>query len=257
MKLGFVGTGAITSAMVTGLCAEGGTEFSIRLSPRNAKTAAELAERFGQVSVAESNQQVLDDSDVVVLAVRPQVAQEVISELRFRPEHEVVTLVAGFRVERMRGMVAPAARVTRAVPLPMSARRRCPTAMYPRDEMAIRLFGALGAAFAVETEHALEAFSTATSTMAAYFSFADAISGWLVKEGIPQEQAREYTARIFAGMSATAVEAPEHTFEVLAKDHATPGGLNEQVVKNLRAHGVFETLRESLDAVMGRVQKGF
>jgi pyrroline-5-carboxylate reductase len=85
MKLGFVGTGAITAAIVTGLNSGFGEQHSIRLSPRNAKIAFDLATRFPGVSVAASNQDVLDSSDVVVLAVRLQVALSVVSELRFRP----------------------------------------------------------------------------------------------------------------------------------------------------------------------------
>ena len=42
MKLGFVGTGTITAAIVDGLAAAG-TDLSIALSPRNTETAAALA----------------------------------------------------------------------------------------------------------------------------------------------------------------------------------------------------------------------
>ena len=94
MKLGFVGTGEITSAMVTGLSSCGAAPHSIRLSPRNPAVAADLAHRFPGVSVASSNQKVLDDCETVVIAVRPQVVRNVLSELRFRPEHHVISVVA-------------------------------------------------------------------------------------------------------------------------------------------------------------------
>jgi pyrroline-5-carboxylate reductase len=74
MKLGFVGAGAITTAIVTGLNASGGGADTILVSPRNANVAAALAGRFSNVTVAADNQAVLDGSDVVMIAVRPQVA---------------------------------------------------------------------------------------------------------------------------------------------------------------------------------------
>src|SRR5581483_5745493 len=109
MRIGFLGTGAITSAMVTGLCSAGVEQHSIVLSPRNSAVAADLAHRFPQVLVAASNQQVLDECEVAVIAVRPQIAQSVLSELRFRANHHVISLVSGYSVRRVSDLVGPAA----------------------------------------------------------------------------------------------------------------------------------------------------
>jgi pyrroline-5-carboxylate reductase len=78
MKLGFIGTGEITSSIVTGLCSSVAMPHSIRLSPRNAAVAKKLANRFNGVSISSSNQEVLDHCDTIVIAVRPQVAQDVL-----------------------------------------------------------------------------------------------------------------------------------------------------------------------------------
>jgi len=88
MNLGFIGTGEITSSIVTGLCSSVSTPHSIRLSPRNPAIAEKLADRFKRVSISSCNQEVLDHSDTIVIAVRPQVARDVLSELHFRPATE-------------------------------------------------------------------------------------------------------------------------------------------------------------------------
>jgi pyrroline-5-carboxylate reductase len=252
-KLGFLGTGAITSAIVTGLNSNGDGPYSIRLSPRNQEAAADLASRFPQVSVASSNQEVVDECETVVIAVRPQIAGQVLSELQFRADQDVISLVAGFPVRRVQCLVSPASRVSRAIPLPSTARRRCPTAVYPRDPKAEELFALLGAAFAVETEAEFDALATATATMATYFAFADGVAAWLTQHGIPPQQARDYVAQVFSGLGQTAVESPELSFHSLAADHATRGGMNEQIQKYLTEHGVFDRLSEALDGVMRRV----
>ena len=72
MQLGFIGTGEITLSIVTGLNSSGVTAHSIWLSPRNSAVANELANRFHGISVASSNQEVLDHSDTIVIAVRPR-----------------------------------------------------------------------------------------------------------------------------------------------------------------------------------------
>jgi len=251
MKLGFLGTGAITSAMVTGLNLSGGRP--IVLSPRNAAMAAGLARQFPQVTVGASNQQVVDECATVVIAVRPQIAEGVLAELRFRPDHDVISLVSGYSVHRLSGLVAPATRIARAVPLPSAVRRRSPTAIYPGNAEAVALFALLGTAFAADTEHDFDAFCVATATMATYFAFADGAASWLARNGIPPAQARDYIARLYAGLSNTSIEEPARSFQELADDHATRGGINEQVLTQLTEHGTFERFSECLDGVMRRV----
>lgn len=251
MTLGFVGTGAITAAIVTGLSSEGGRRPAIRLSPRNAAVAADLAGRFDNVSVCASNQQVLDESGTVILAVRPQVAEEILSPLVFSPGHAVISLVAGFPTRRIAGLVSPAHNICRAISLPSVAQRRSPIAVFPPQGAATELFAPLGQVFEIHTEDHLNAFSTATSTMAAYFGFIGNIAAWVARKGIPEQQARDYMARMFAGLSDASLEGPR-SFEHLAAAHATPGGLNEQVLRDLTAHGIFDTLTTALDSVHRR-----
>src|SRR5690349_13221878 len=117
MTLGIIGTGTMASAVVEGLRSAGDSS-SILLSPRNAITASALAERFPGVAVSSSNQEVLDHSDTVLLAVRPQVAENVLSVLRFRPDQQILSIIAIFDLERLRALVSPARRIVRAVPLP-------------------------------------------------------------------------------------------------------------------------------------------
>src|SRR5215475_11388411 len=95
-RLGFVGVGTIAEALITGMCAGGEQRATFLLSPRNADTAKRLAERYSFAAVARDNQAVIDGSDIVFLAVRPQVAAEVLGGLKFRPDQRVVSLIAAF-----------------------------------------------------------------------------------------------------------------------------------------------------------------
>src|SRR3546814_17844960 len=118
-RLGRIGTGTIAAAFVEGLALSGNEP--ILLSPRNADIAADLASRFSHVSVASDNQAVIDDSDLVILAVRPQIADAVLGPLRFRPDHRILSMIATVSLARVREWTAPAVPVVRAVPLPPGA----------------------------------------------------------------------------------------------------------------------------------------
>ena len=252
MKLGFIGTGEITAAMVTGLCSSG-DGHSIRLSPRNYTIAESLAHRFSTVTIASSNQDVLDDSETVVIAMRPQVVREVLSELRFRPEHQVVSVVSSFPWQAIAELVAPARRLTRAVPLPSTAKRLSPTAIYPPNHAIEDLFALLGAVYPVETEDEFDAVCAVTATIATYFAFANTTSTWLVRNGISEASARDYVARMMLGFTSAAVDAPEVGFQSLAREHATAGGINEQFLNHFLAAGLLEKVAHGLDAVKQRI----
>src|SRR3546814_1446192 len=91
-RLGFIGTGTIAAAIVEGLALSG--EEPILLSPRNADIEARLSDRFSHVGVANDNQAVFDQSDPVLLAGRPQIAESVLEYLKFRPDHPISSLIA-------------------------------------------------------------------------------------------------------------------------------------------------------------------
>jgi pyrroline-5-carboxylate reductase len=253
MQLGFIGTGEITSSIVTGLSTSGVTTHSIRLSPRNSAIAKELANRFHGISVALCNQEVLDHSDTIVIAVRSSAARDVLSELAFRPDHQVISLVSALSLRSLSKLVVPAVRIARAVPLPSAAKQLSPTAIYPPDPMAAELFAGVGTVYPVERENGFDAICATTATIASYFAFNETIASWLAQQGVPAWHARDYIARLYFGVATGAVEAPKRSFQSLAATHATAGGINEQFLKYLAEHGVQTRVTEALDAVLDRI----
>jgi pyrroline-5-carboxylate reductase len=254
MNLGFIGTGTISAAIVRGLGLEFGERAAIHLSPRSESVAAALAFEFPHVRVAGSNQAVLDASDVVMLAVRPQVAREVIPPLRFRPDHHVISLIATLSLETLGDLVAPAQSITKAVPLPAVALGRGATAIYPPDPVAAGLFGRTGTAIQVDDPAMFDMLTAATATMASYFAFADSIASWLTANGIAASESRRYVAAILDGLAATTAEQPETSFAELAVEHATLGGLNEQLAKHLADRGLAADMGSGLDAILTRIR---
>ena len=100
MRLGFIGTGTITAHIVRGLQGSALADWPVVLSPRNPEIAAELAV-LPVVTVAASNQAVVNACDIVILAVRPQIAQDVLSGLRIAPDQLVISLIAGLHLPQI------------------------------------------------------------------------------------------------------------------------------------------------------------
>ena len=144
MTYGIIGVGAIAAAIVTGLCEHAADAPAIVLSPRNAGRAADLASRFPTVRVAQSNQDVIDGSSVLLLCLRPQEARSVLPGLSFREQQAIVSMMAGISIEALRELVAPAQSIARAIPLPAVAAREGATPIFPPTEAARALFARLG-----------------------------------------------------------------------------------------------------------------
>lgn len=253
MKLGFIGIGALASAVVTGLKSVAAHPAPIVLSPRNETIAARLARAYPDVRVATDNQAVLDACDTVMLAMRPEVTLDVLPGLAFRRDHHVVSLVATLGREEVAVLVAPAGRVTKALPMPMIAHGQGATIITPPDRAIAAMFEQLGTVVEVEDPREFDALGVATATFAAYFKYLDTIQRWLESHDVPSEKARDYITALFSALADAPRKSPGAGFMDLALEYATRGGINEQVLRQLSGHRVFDHFAESLDDVHRRI----
>jgi pyrroline-5-carboxylate reductase len=116
----------------------------------------------------------------------------------------------------------------------------------------VALFDPLGRAIPVEQEAVFNVFGTATAVMASYFAFAGTISGWMERHGVAHQAARTFVRQMLEGL---ATAGPDRTFEALADEHQTRGGINEQVVRAIATDGIMTSLDEALDAALASMQR--
>ena len=230
---GFVGTGAITRAMVEGLSAADPAPRII-VSPRGAAVSAALEARFANVRVAADNQAVVDGAGCVVVATRPDSTGAVLDALAFSPDQVVVSVVAGLSVAELRAAVAPAHEVARAIPLPSVATRQGLVPVFPPQPEALALFRELGAVAELDDETAFDSFSAASAFAATQLDLLATVEAWLVGRGVPAPDAGAYVRELIRGLSDALGAEPDRELALLASDHATPGGLNQQVREHVR-----------------------
>ena len=82
MKLGFIGTGNITVAVVNGICGSKIAFKKILVSPKNKSHAIKLSKKFKKVSVAKNNQEIVNSCNWVFLAVTPTVGEKIIKNFK-------------------------------------------------------------------------------------------------------------------------------------------------------------------------------
>jgi len=77
----------------------------------------------------------------------------------------------------------------------------------------------------------------------------------LINRGIARKQAQKYITSLFVALSeASAINSKKH-LKYLVAESQTPGGLNEQGVKELRKSGYYKSLEKSLNSILKRLNK--
>jgi len=252
MKIGFIGIGKIAGAVVRGLCTSEAEDLEIFLSPRSEDASKTLAARFENVQRLASNQEVVDKSEIVVVAVRPPIAKEVLSALRFRAEQTVVSLVALLPYAPLRELTRPAAVACRAIPLPTVVQHNCPIPLFQADERVVRLFSYLGETLSVTDEQALHALWTLTGLITPYYDLLSRLSEWTIAHGVDPETANTYVANLFQSLSFLAQQSRPVDFTELSRHAATPGGINEQAGKEIAAAGSHAAWALAADHILPR-----
>jgi pyrroline-5-carboxylate reductase len=236
LTYGFIGIGTMSSAIVRGLCTLAEAPTSIILSPRNAIKAAALSQAHPSiVSVAASNQDVLDRSHVVFIGVLPKQCEEVLRSLKFATHHIVVSLVSTSPLSLLIDACAPApsSSIVRAIPLPPVAIHRGATVMTPPHPLVHSLFQSLGHVVAVSSEAQLKQLLPVTCLMGQFYEQQRCTQQWLQAQGVDPDVAARWTGAVFHSISYDSSRAHASTFADLVHEQ-TPGGLNEGIVKGMR-----------------------
>lgn len=254
MKVGFIGVGTITEAVVTGLCEAEIPGLSIVLSPRSVDRSRRLSERYAAIEVAADNQQVLDRSELVFLAVRPQDAAAVLGALDFRRGLKVASFIATLSSAEMQRQVRPAEFIARVAPVPPVARRTGPIAMCPPNRRLADLFDPIATVIPVSDEEQLDAFFSVSALMAPYFELLESVSAWLRARGVDPADADRYTGSLFRGIAEKSTQPKGEGFAELVEEHATRAGINEQLRRELLATGFYDRIQSGLDLIQARMQ---
>ena len=250
VRLGVIGTGSIASAVVEGFCTAA-PSCSILLSPRNEQRGLLLEARFPQVRRASSNQAVLDQSEVVLLALRPGVAPEAMKELRFSMDHTVLSFIPLIPHAALAALAHPARAVYKVLPLPYVARHLGLVPFFPADARVAERLRPLGEPMPVRDERELHLLWAVTGLISPFYAMLEVIQGWCVAGGADPETSKRYTASMYASLASLAEHKPV-AFDALAREAATPGGLNQMALGMIREGSGFTDLRRALDAILER-----
>lgn len=254
-NLTFIGSGAMAEAMIKGILSQNlvPAERIIASGPR-AERGQQLKERYG-VRWGTSNSQAVENADVVVLSVKPQVLPRVLTELQGKIKNEglVVSIVAGARIATISAGLSHSVVVARAMPntpamigAGMTVWTVSQQASPEQRNQAQSILAALGEELFVEEEHYLDMATALSGTGPAYvFLFMEALIDAGVHLGFSRRIAQRLVINTVLGSAEFAKESGLHPAE-LRNMVTSPGGTSAEALYQLEKGGLRTVLSRAV-----------
>ena len=255
MNLGFLGTGRITSSVIEGIFKSNLKIKKIYISPRNKIIAKKLSKRFKKVIISKNNQQLIDRSNWVFLAVTPTVGNKILQKLNFKKNEKIISFISTMNLAQLRKVIGKRIKIVRAIPLPPISIKKGPVPICPPDNQVKNFFNQLGTTIEIKNERSSINFWATSGMMAPFYELLKVLSDWLVKRGVKKNKAQKYITSLFVALSEDSAINSKKDLKYLVKESQTPGGLNEQAIKKLRKNGFYRNLEKSLDGILKRLNK--
>jgi pyrroline-5-carboxylate reductase len=221
-----------------------------------------LAELAGQHGIATTNDnaKLAAWSDVVVLAVKPQIIDKVMVPIAgaLKPHALVVSIAAGVPIAFIESRLPPDTRVIRTMPNTAAIALAGATAIAPgthasEDDLALarQLFEATGRVVVLD-ESLLDAVTGLSGSGPAYVMLMiEALADGGVKVGLHRETALLLAAQTVYGSAKLLLETGEHPGRI--KDMVTsPGGTAIAGLHTLEAGGLRTTLINAVESATRR-----
>ncbi|MBK6518410.1 MAG: pyrroline-5-carboxylate reductase [Polyangiaceae bacterium] len=259
-KIGFVGGGAMATALINGLLHGKSVQADqIRASDVKATRLEELADKYG-IETTSDNAALVAWSDVVVIAVKPQIVDRVLPIVRshLKPEAVVVSVAAGVPIAVFEDALPSGARVIRTMPNTAAIALAGATALAAGSaateadmSIALALFEAVGRC-AVLDENLLDAVTGLSGSGPAYVMvIIEALADGGVKVGLGRDTALMLAAQTVYGAAKLQLETGEHPGRL--KDMVTsPGGTAIAGLHTLESGGLRRTLIDAVEAAAKR-----
>lgn len=256
-SIGTIGAGNMAEAILEGLLQAGLSPDQLIASDPSDERRRHLEEHL-RIRTTTSNAEVCEASEVVVLAVKPNVVETATASIRADASSLFLSIAAGLTLARLRDLLGADARVVRAMPNTPALISRGVTAIAedpassPKDlERAEAVLQAIGSVVRVP-ESQLDAVTGLSGSGPAYvYLFIEALADAGIREGLPSEVARTLAIETAVGAAHMVQESEEHP-AVLRDRVSSPGGTTVAGLAALEARGLRAAVLEAVRAATQR-----
>ncbi len=254
MKLGIIGLGNMGSAILGGILKNGVlTAADITGAEVNETRRNEMGEKFG-IRVTGSGREAADGADIVVLAVKPQVYEQAVGELKDAVSKDcvVISIAPGKTVKWLTELFGRELKLVRCMPntpalVLEGCTGVCRNELVSDEEFAqvLKLLNSFGKAYEVEEKQMDAVVAVSGSSPAYVFMLIEAMADAAVAEGLPRAKAYEFAAQAVLGSARMVLETGKHPGEL--KDMVcSPAGTTIEAVQVLEERGLRAAVMEAM-----------
>ena len=256
MKLGFIGTGNMASAIMGGIIRKGLIKAEeIIGSDLSEEGRKKVKDTYG-ICVTADNREVMESADKVVLSVKPQFYASVIAEVKdlVKDGQIMITIAPGKTLEWLAEQFGKQVKIVRTMPntpamVGEGMTAVCANAYVTEEELdeVLEILGTFGKTEVVP-EHLMDVVvSTSGSSPAYVYMMIEAMADAAVADGMARAQAYKFAAQAVLGSAKMVLETGRHPGEL--KDMVcSPGGTTIEAVRMLEAKGFRSALIEAMKA---------
>lgn len=254
MKLGFIGTGNMASAIMSGVIKN--KIFSpneIIGSDLSAVGREKVHSQFG-INITESNLEVAAKSEVIILSVKPQFYADVIAEIKdvIKSDQIIITIAPGKTLAWLRKQFGKDVKIMRTMPNTPAMVGAGMTAAVPNtflSEEEITYVKTILESFGrveMVPEHLMDVVvSTSGSSPAYVYMMIEAMADAAVSGGMPRPQAYQFAAQAVLGSAKMVLETGMHP-GALKDMVCSPAGTTIEAVRTLEALGFRSAIIEAM-----------
>lgn len=261
LTLGFIGAGNMAGSLIAGLWADGYDPTKIWASDPDTEKLNSLAGRFG-INTTANNLVVIENSQVLVLAVKPQALREVAQGMAAtvqRCKPLIISLAAGVTEDSIDHWLGGGNDIVRCMPNTPALVKTGATALHGNENIsdeqrsrAEAVLRSVGLAVWVDREELLDAVTALSGSGPAYFFlFMEAMEDAAIRLGLEQQTARLLTQQTALGAARLAIESAESPAE-LRRKVTSPGGTTEKAIAAFEDAGLRLLVLKAMQAAENR-----
>jgi len=240
-KIGFIGCRNMGQAMIGGIVKSGITlPENIMVSDKNESFLNKVKEQFGVLTTVD-NKEVASFSDIIILAVKPNIYGSVIKEISSSVKEDVVvvTIAAGISIDFVERSFGRDMKVIRTMPNTPALVGEGMTALskncrVSEEELVevLNIFQSFGKTEVIE-EKLMDSIPAISGSSPAYvFMMIEALADGAVLRGMPRDKAYKFAAQAVYGSAKMVLKTGEHP-GVLKDKVCSPGGTTIEAVYSL------------------------
>lgn len=251
----------MATAIIKGLIAQKGSGSFINVFDVSLEKLDEIS-KLG-VNAFSSSQEVVKNSEIIVLAVKPQNYAEVLEALKdvVSTDKTFVSIAAGISINYVQsalGCECPVVRVMPNTPLLLKkgASALCPSGNISEENKQIvyDMFAGSGVCEYIAEDHMNEIIAVNGSSPAYIYMFAKAMADYAVSVGIDYDKALNLICATLEGSAAMLKESGD-TPDVLIEKVSSKGGTTIEALNKLREHGFTEAIDDAMKACTKRAEE--